>query len=89
VWLEAESEAAGLAIRVRDEGEGISERDRARIFDTFVRGSDDLTRLVKGAGIGLSLVRHIVSAHGGRVDCESRVGRGTTFSVHLPIAGTS
>ena len=84
VWLEAESDASGLAIRVRDEGEGIDADDRARIFDTFVRGTDDLTRRVKGAGIGLSLVRHIVSAHGGRVECDSRVGQGTTFSIHLP-----
>ncbi len=88
VWLEAEGDANGLTIRVRDEGEGIGEDDRARIFETFHRGKGELTRRVKGAGLGLSLVRHIVSAHRGRVECESRVGEGTTFSIHLPAAPT-
>ena len=85
VWLEAEGDANGLTIRVRDEGEGIGDDDRKRIFETFHRGAGELTRRVKGAGLGLSLVRHIVSAHGGRVECVSQLGQGTTFSIHLPV----
>ena len=84
VWLDAERTGGGITIRVRDTGEGIGDTDSARIFETFFRGTDDRTRRVKGAGIGLSLVQHIVSAHGGRVECHSRQGQGTTFSIHIP-----
>jgi signal transduction histidine kinase len=84
IWLDAAHGADGLTIRVRDEGEGIGEEDRARIFETFYRGSNTRARHVAGAGIGLGLVQHIVSAHGGRVTCESRPGDGTAFTIHLP-----
>ena len=70
--------------RVRDAGVGIAEADRARVFDAFQRGSGEVNRRVKGTGIGLSLVRHTVEAHGGRIGFESRVGEGTTFALHLP-----
>lgn len=84
VWLSAEPAADGVVIRVRDAGAGIAEADRARIFDAFQRGSGEATRRIKGAGIGLSLVRHVVEAHGGRIGYESRIGEGTTFALHLP-----
>ena len=84
VWLSAEATADGVVIRVRDAGVGIAETDRARVFDAFQRGSAEVNRRVKGAGIGLSLVRYIVEAHGGRIGYESRIGEGTTFAVHLP-----
>ena len=89
VWLEAEVTGAWLAIRVRDRGLGIAEEDQKHIFEKFYRGSGETARHVKGAGLGLSLVKHIVTAHGGSVECRSRPGEGSTFSVHLPVfAGT-
>jgi len=86
VWLEAEAEAGGIRISVRDKGVGISESDRRRIFDRFYRAGGELSKRVKGAGLGLSLVRHIVAAHGGTIACESRVGAGSIFTIRLPSA---
>ena len=86
VWVDAAAANSHVTIRVRDEGIGISSSDRTRIFEKFYRGGGDSAREVKGAGLGLSLVQHIVLAHGGRVECESRPGEGTTFSMHLKVA---
>jgi signal transduction histidine kinase len=89
VWLEAQATCAWLTIRVRDRGLGIAEEDQKHIFEKFYRGSGEAARHVKGAGLGLSLVKHIITAHGGSVDCQSRPGEGSTFSIHLPVlAGT-
>jgi signal transduction histidine kinase len=86
VWLDAAAEAGAVRIDVRDRGVGISEQDRKHIFDRFYRAGGDISKRVKGAGLGLSLVHHIVSAHGGTVECRSRLGEGSTFSVRLPVA---
>ena len=86
VVLEAEVTPSELAIRVRDRGYGIAERDRGRIFDKFYRGSGEISRQVKGAGVGLSLVRQIVDAHGGIVDFDSTVGEGSVFYIRLKLA---
>ena len=83
MWLEADARDATVTIRVRDHGVGIDDADKRQIFERFFRASGDITRQVKGAGLGLSLVKHIVVAHNGRIDCDSRLGEGTTFSIHL------
>jgi signal transduction histidine kinase len=58
--------------------------DLKHIFDKFYRVDGQISQQVKGAGLGLSLVKRIVAAHGGKVECESRVGEGSTFSIRLP-----
>jgi signal transduction histidine kinase len=89
VWLEAEASGDSLTIRVRDRGLGIAEEDRPHVFEKFYRGSIGAATPVKGAGLGLSLVKHIVAAHGGSVTCQSRPGEGSTFTVVLPaLAGS-
>ncbi|MBK8957746.1 MAG: PAS domain-containing protein [Proteobacteria bacterium] len=71
-------------IAVRDEGTGIRPEIRERIFDQFFTTKE----VGKGTGQGLALAwRTIVDGHGGRIECESEPGVGTTFTVHLPIAG--
>ena len=72
-------------IAVRDNGIGISEEEQARIFERFHRVSTGLIHDIKGSGLGLSIVNHIVNAHGGQVTVDSGVGTGSTFTIHLPI----
>ena len=76
--------AAGAAIlRVRDTGQGIPPNELPRIFDRLFRG--DASRTERGLGLGLSLVKAIVEAHGGTVEVASEPGRGATFTVSLPL----
>jgi signal transduction histidine kinase len=73
-----------VTIRVRDQGLGISPSERDRIFRKFVRGSSAKAYGIKGTGIGLAMVKHIVDAHNGRVLIESESGKGSTFTIQLP-----
>ena len=84
VWLDAEANNSRLSIQVRDRGLGIPEEDRKHIFEKFFRGGGEISRQVKGAGLGLSLVKQIVTTHGGSLQFESLTGQGSTFSIHLP-----
>jgi signal transduction histidine kinase len=70
-------------LRVRDTGPGIPPDELPRIFDRLFRG--DTSRAERGLGLGLSLVKAVVEAHGGTVQVSSEMGRGTTFSVSLPV----
>jgi len=82
VWLQAEAKDGGVHVRVRDRGVGISVGEQRQIFEKFYRGGI-LANEVKGAGLGLSLVQHIVKAHQGKVLLESREGEGSTFTLCL------
>lgn len=75
-----------ISISVRDQGMGIAKAEQARIFEKFYRSGQPLVHDTKGAGLGLSLVKHIVEAHGGQVTVESAPGRGSCFTLLLPIA---
>lgn len=74
-----------LVISVRDRGIGIARADQQRIFERFHRVSTGLVHDVKGSGLGLSIVEHIAKAHGGEIILDSEPGRGSTFSLRLPI----
>jgi signal transduction histidine kinase len=84
VALEWGLESDRVAIRVRDHGAGIAPEERKRIFGKFVRGTAAASGNVKGSGVGLAMVRHIVDAHRGEIQLESKVGEGSTFTVLLP-----
>jgi signal transduction histidine kinase len=79
-------ENAVLKLEVSDRGIGIEHREQARIFEKFYRTGDPLVHNTKGSGLGLSLVRHITHAHGGEVHVESAPGRGSKFTLTLPLA---
>jgi len=72
-----------IRIEVMDEGEGIPVEDLPRVFERFYRG--DKARAAGGTGLGLSIAQEIVNAHGGTVTVKSEIGRGSTFTVHLPV----
>ncbi|HYE65405.1 MAG TPA: HAMP domain-containing sensor histidine kinase, partial [Pyrinomonadaceae bacterium] len=77
-----------IVISVVDHGVGIPHEEQRKIFEKFYRVSTGLVHDVKGSGLGLSLVKHIVKAHQGHVTVESEPGRGSTFSIHLPVPVT-
>jgi signal transduction histidine kinase len=81
--------ATTAAITVIDSGEGISEELLPFIFDRFRQGDSSVTRPHGGLGLGLSIVRHIVELHGGKVQAWSGgAGQGASFSVYLPVHST-
>ena len=75
-----------VRITVSDHGAGIPATELPHIFDPFYRGADALERQVHGNGLGLSLVKRIVTAHGGRVTVTTRAGAGSSFTIALPAA---
>jgi signal transduction histidine kinase len=74
------------SVAVGDEGLGIPRAEHRAIFGKFVRGRDAVAARVQGTGVGLAAVKHVVDAHGGRIEVDSEPGRGSTFTVSLPLA---
>jgi len=79
------SEIARVLLWVEDHGEGIPPQEHEKIFERFYRLGSELRRETQGVGIGLSIVKHIVEAHGGRVRVESEPGKGSRFTIEIPI----
>jgi signal transduction histidine kinase len=74
-----------VKLEVADRGIGIARNEQSKIFEKFYRAGDPLVHNTKGSGLGLSLVRHIAHAHGGEVDVESAPGKGSRFTLTLPL----
>ena len=87
-WIRVTAKPAASAsevqISVEDRGLGISAADLPHIFEPFYRSSEVTAAQIHGSGLGLSLVKHIVEAHGGRVRVQSTAGRGSAFTLSLP-----
>ncbi len=79
----------GVILRVEDTGTGIPPDDLPHIFDRFYRGDRSRSRSGGGSGLGLAIAKQLVEAHGGGIEVESEVGRGTAFVVTLPVATPS
>ena len=94
-WVRVTAEAAPgsrrneIRITVEDRGIGIRPDEQDRIFEPFFRSRDVLASTMRGSGLGLSLVRRIVEAHGGTISVRSSPGQGSAFTLHLPcgVAG--
>ena len=85
VIVSAKKSSHALNIKVADTGIGIAEEHLPHIFEEFYRVSGPETRYTTGTGLGLSIVKKIVESHFGRIEVESKVGKGTTFTVKLPV----
>jgi two-component system phosphate regulon sensor histidine kinase PhoR len=77
----------GIAVAVKDRGDGIPRAHLPRLTERFYRVDSARSRAMGGTGLGLAIVKHIVNRHRGLLEIESEVGRGSTFTVHLPAAG--
>jgi signal transduction histidine kinase len=75
-------------IQVQDTGIGIATEDQTRIFDRFYRVSGNRSRHTGGAGLGLAIAQAIVQAHGGSLQVQSKLGKGSTFTIRLPLGVT-
>jgi signal transduction histidine kinase len=83
--VEALAQDGHLRLAVTDHGIGIAKADQKKIFEKFYRAENSLVHETKGSGLGLSLVQHIVEAHGGTVEVDSTPGKGSTFTLVLPL----
>jgi NtrC-family two-component system sensor histidine kinase KinB len=98
VTVAARAADDGVCVSVSDQGPGLSPEDAARVFEKFYRGRAPITERSRGSGLGLSIAKGIVEAHGGRLWLESPPGQGATFrfwipketppEVHAPLAAT-
>jgi signal transduction histidine kinase len=86
VRCDCEASDGQVRVCIADQGMGMDAADLKRIFDRFYRSKRAEESGISGTGIGLSIVREIVNQHGGRIDVESQVGRGSVFTVVLPLA---
>ncbi|MCI4045364.1 MULTISPECIES: cell wall metabolism sensor histidine kinase WalK [unclassified Streptomyces] len=78
-----------IEIAVTDQGIGISEKDRERVFERFYRVDPARSRATGGTGLGLAIVKHVAASHGGEVAVWSSEGQGSTFTLRLPESGVT
>ncbi len=88
IWIKAwPDEGKGINVYVKDEGIGIPKESLPYIFDKFYRVENDYMHKVRGLGLGLSIAKQIIEAHGGKIWVESEVEKGSTFFLYIPTQG--
>ena len=85
VWLILRPNGESAYLHVKDTGTGIAANEQALIFERFYRGENALASHIPGLGLGLPAAKEIVELHGGQITLESKLGVGSTFTVHLPL----
>ena len=85
IHIEALTVNEEIQIRFTDQGMGIAKKHLPRLFERFYRVDKARSRKLGGTGLGLAIVKHIAQAHGGNVTVESELGKGSTFTLHLPV----
>lgn len=86
ISISAQSDGDYVCVSVADTGLGIAPEELERIFTRFYRVKNEKTRYIIGTGLGLPIVKSILEAHHGRIEVQSKEGRGSTFSVYIPVA---
>jgi signal transduction histidine kinase len=76
-----------VEVSVSDTGEGIPAADLPNVFERFYRVDRSRARATGGSGLGLTIAKRMVEAHGGRIEAQSKLGRGSRFSFTVPISG--
>jgi signal transduction histidine kinase len=89
ITVRAASNSHGTLLEVADHGIGIPAEEQERIFERFYQSDRRLARTHEGCGLGLSIVQSVVRLHGGTITVKSAPGRGSTFTMWLPLAGTA
>ena len=86
IWVSVRKNGSRYVdIAVKDEGIGIERNEHSRIFERFYSADERISRSTGGTGLGLSIAEHIVLAHGGRILVQSQLGKGSTFTIRLPV----
>lgn len=85
VWLRSRIESQQVVLEIQDEGQGLSPEDQQRLFTPFERLRSKPTAGERSTGLGLVIARKIVDAHGGTMECESELNKGTTFRIRMPV----
>ena len=83
VWVEARPDGERVRIEIRDDGPGIADKHRERVFERFYRADPSRSREAGGTGLGLSIVKHLVESMGGEVGVEPNTPNGSIFWVRL------
>ncbi|TET69632.1 MAG: GHKL domain-containing protein [Candidatus Aminicenantes bacterium] len=85
IFVKVRKDAENIIIEIEDKGMGVSSSEMDKIFDRFYQGKNATQQSIRGTGLGLTLVKHVMDAHEGKVLVKSKIGQGSTFSLVFPI----